>query len=64
MWNLDVMPEDALLEMAEVFAQLAKYARTRHQAMRFRAAGLAGKARTLEGECERIYARLPRWARW
>jgi hypothetical protein len=64
MLNLDDMPEDALFETAKVFEQLARYAHTRIQAIRFRAAGLEGKARSLERECERIYARLPEWAQW
>jgi hypothetical protein len=64
MLNLDDMPEDALFETAKVFEQLARYAHTRIQAMRFRAAGLEGKARNLERECERIYAQLPAWAQW
>jgi hypothetical protein len=64
MLNLDDMPEDVLFETAKVLEQLAIYARTRVQALRFRAAGLEGKARNLERECERIYAQLPEWARW
>jgi hypothetical protein len=64
MLNLDDMPEDALFETAKVFEQLARYAHTRIQAMRFRAAGLEDKARNLERECERIYAQLPGWAQW
>ena len=64
MLNLDEMPEDALFETAKVFEHLARYAHSRIQAMRFRAAGLEGKARSLERECERIYAQLPRWAQW
>jgi hypothetical protein len=64
MWNLDEMPEAELFETAVILEQLAKYARTRIQAMRFRAAGLEGKARHLERECERIYTQLPVWAWW
>jgi hypothetical protein len=55
MWNLDEMPEDELVETAEVLDQLARYARTRVQAMRFQAAGGKDRARHLERECERIY---------
>jgi hypothetical protein len=64
MWNLDDMPEAELFETAEVLEHLARYARTRVQAMRFRAAGVEGRARHLERECERIYAQLPVWAQW
>jgi hypothetical protein len=64
MWNLDEMPEEELFETAVILDQLARYARTRAQAMRFRAAGVEGRARHLERECERIYAQLPEWAQW
>jgi hypothetical protein len=64
MWNLDEMPEAELFETAVVLEQLARYARTRAQALRFRAAGLVARAEYLERECERIYAQLPLWARW
>jgi hypothetical protein len=64
MWNLDEMPEEELFETAEVLDQLARYARARAQALRFRAAGLDARARHLERECGRIYAQLPEWAQW
>jgi hypothetical protein len=64
MWNLDEMPEEELFEAAVVLEHLARYARTRAQAMRFRAAGLVARAEHLERECERIYAQLPAGAQW
>jgi hypothetical protein len=64
MWNLDEMPEDELLETAEVLEQLARYARTKAQVLRFLEAGGEGRARHLERECERIYTQLPEWAQW
>jgi hypothetical protein len=64
MWNLDEMPEPELLETAEVLEQLARYARTKVQAMRFRAAGMEDRARHLTRECDRIYTQLPEWAQW
>ena len=64
LWNLDEMSEEELFETAAVLDHLACYARTRAQALRFRAAGLEARARHLEGECERIYRQLPMWAWW
>jgi hypothetical protein len=64
MWNLDEIPEEELLETAVVLEHLARYARTRAQALRFRAAGLVARAESLERKCERIYAHLPAGAQW
>jgi hypothetical protein len=64
MWNLDAMPEEELFDTAVVLDQLARYARARAHAMRFRAAGLEARAQHLERECERLYTQLPMWARW
>jgi hypothetical protein len=64
MWNLDEMAEEELLETAEVFEQLARYARTMAQVLQFRTAVGKDQARHLARECDRIYAQLPEWARW
>jgi hypothetical protein len=64
MWNLDEMPEGELSETAVVLDHLARYGRTRAQALRFREAGLEARAQHLERECERLYTHLPMWARW
>jgi hypothetical protein len=64
MWNLDEMSEAELLETAEVLEQLARYARTMVQVLRFRAAGGEDRARNLQRQCDRLFMQLPVWAQW
>lgn len=43
---------------------LASYAYSKAAAMRCRVRGSMVQAQTYEGICERIYTRLPDWAKW
>ena len=43
---------------------LVRYARDKADAMEARAAGNVEDAQRLERRCDRIYQRLPAWARW
>jgi hypothetical protein len=52
------------VQYLQVRDDLADYASTKAAAMEERSSGNIPRALELEGKCERIYARLPEWARW
>ncbi len=62
--NLDCLEEKELDELADIFQHLHDYARIKSSAISYRLAGDIQVAMDLEGGCERIYRKLPEWARW
>lgn len=62
--NLDCMSTDDLEAAAVVFGDLKRYAGLKRNAMSARATGSIELAQRFEGECEKIYNNLPRWAMW
>ncbi len=67
--NLDAMSEWELRQWAEanrgrVSRELLDYAGLKAEALEARARGEVTLALALEGECDRLYGRLPRRERW
>lgn len=63
-WNLDAMAADDVAGLALGLRELECYARNKAEAMRARLAGKIDEATSLEAKCDRIFERLPDWARW
>lgn len=64
MINLDGMQEDELRDVAEALRRLANYCDYKGRAVYYRRTGLVVAAKNLEEACDRIYRKLPEWARW
>ena len=62
--NLDAMDADDLSLFADAAQLLVRYADRKACAILYRAQGNIRLAQTFEANCDRIYARLPEWARW
>lgn len=65
-WNLDGLTIDPtdLSALANHLDTLRQYARTKADAMRYRASGNTTRALSLEAQCERLYRKLPENWQW
>jgi hypothetical protein len=61
--DLTIDPEE-LKRVAVVLGTLSNYATHKAQAMRYRSAGDIITALRWERDCQAIYEKLPKWARW
>jgi hypothetical protein len=62
--NIDAMNVDELIEFRSNVMLLDEYAMHKRYAIEYRLAGDIVFAQNHERVCERIYNRLPAWARW
>lgn len=63
--NLDAIQEESEFdEVLEALHNLQSYTKTKRDAVRYRLAGYVDKALMAENHCDKIYHRLPKWARW
>lgn len=63
-WNPDAMSVEEVSGLATGLQVLECYVRNKSHAMKARANGDIERATELEAKCERIFERLPDWARW
>ena len=62
--NLDAMPQEDMLEAARVLEMYSEYVRAKAFAIDYRCRGAIPHALQIEEECQKLYERLPEWARW